>query len=443
MSDGRARDRSGQAGPRGLVTNVALALESADGSRRAEILDTAAAVFAQNGVRTSLKDIADACGILPGSLYHHFESKDAIVAELVERYETEIDELASGAEANARRPRSRSGRDPVLALATSIFRCATRNRGALLLTLYEGGEEANDEPRPSNPQSTTRPPDALVAAMLETLRVAQRAGELRSDIDLPTLAQRVCQSMLHISIGILTGTPGDDTMPIIMCRLLLDGVAARPPEDTELDRSPAFAAAQRAIATWQDNVTEEDERVAVLRTAARTEFGRLGYRATRIRDIASAAGMSTGSVYRLIGSKENLLVLVMHSFASKITAGWEAVLESDSTVIEKLDALIWVDINTLDRFTEEFQIQLGWFLESPPATARIGWLVETRLAEVGALLRTGVQSGEIQLPPGSAADATLCVLELIWTPENVVDAGPLEALAFARDAVLRGAAQRS
>ncbi|HET9542662.1 MAG TPA: helix-turn-helix domain-containing protein, partial [Acidimicrobiales bacterium] len=101
---------------------MALALESADGSRRAEILDTAAAVFAQNGVRTSLKDIADACGILPGSLYHHFDSKDAIVAELVERYETEIDELASGAEADPRPPGSRSGRDPVLALATSIFR---------------------------------------------------------------------------------------------------------------------------------------------------------------------------------------------------------------------------------------------------------------------------------------------------------------------------------
>jgi AcrR family transcriptional regulator len=42
--------------------------------RRTEILDTAAELFATSGVRTSLKDIADACGIQTGSLYHHFES---------------------------------------------------------------------------------------------------------------------------------------------------------------------------------------------------------------------------------------------------------------------------------------------------------------------------------------------------------------------------------
>src|SRR6476620_8511238 len=75
-------------------TAPGFSVEAADSSRRAEILETAAAVFARAGVQTSLKDVADACGILPGSLYHHFESKDAIVVELVGRYEDEIDDLA-------------------------------------------------------------------------------------------------------------------------------------------------------------------------------------------------------------------------------------------------------------------------------------------------------------------------------------------------------------
>ena len=35
------------------------------------------------GFRASLKEIADARGILPGSLYHHFDSKEAIIIELV------------------------------------------------------------------------------------------------------------------------------------------------------------------------------------------------------------------------------------------------------------------------------------------------------------------------------------------------------------------------
>jgi AcrR family transcriptional regulator len=63
---------------------------SVDGGRRAEILETAARLFASSGLRTSLQQIAAACGILPGSLYHHFESKEAIVVELIERYRADL-----------------------------------------------------------------------------------------------------------------------------------------------------------------------------------------------------------------------------------------------------------------------------------------------------------------------------------------------------------------
>ena len=70
---------------------------SVEGARRTEILETAATLFASSGLRTSLKEIADACGILPGSLYHHFESKEAIIVELIERYRAELDEIASTA----------------------------------------------------------------------------------------------------------------------------------------------------------------------------------------------------------------------------------------------------------------------------------------------------------------------------------------------------------
>jgi AcrR family transcriptional regulator len=66
--------------------------------RRAEILDTAAAVFASSGyVATSLKDVADACGIQAGSLYHHFNSKEAIVVELVARFQAEMASIGDAA----------------------------------------------------------------------------------------------------------------------------------------------------------------------------------------------------------------------------------------------------------------------------------------------------------------------------------------------------------
>jgi TetR/AcrR family transcriptional regulator, cholesterol catabolism regulator len=52
--------------------------------RRVRIIDEAATLFARQGVSaTTVREIADAAGILSGSLYHHFASKDEIVDAVV------------------------------------------------------------------------------------------------------------------------------------------------------------------------------------------------------------------------------------------------------------------------------------------------------------------------------------------------------------------------
>ena len=56
-------------------------------SRRDELLATAAQMFAEQGLRsTTVRDIADAAGILSGSLYHHFDSKESMVDEILRRF---------------------------------------------------------------------------------------------------------------------------------------------------------------------------------------------------------------------------------------------------------------------------------------------------------------------------------------------------------------------
>jgi AcrR family transcriptional regulator len=56
-------------------------------SRREEILRTAAEVFASEGlVRATVRDIANKAGILSGSLYHHFDSKESMIDELLSRF---------------------------------------------------------------------------------------------------------------------------------------------------------------------------------------------------------------------------------------------------------------------------------------------------------------------------------------------------------------------
>src|ERR1700726_2703490 len=56
-------------------------------SRRNELLELAATLFAERGLRaTTVRDIADAAGILSGSLYHHFDSKESMVDEILREF---------------------------------------------------------------------------------------------------------------------------------------------------------------------------------------------------------------------------------------------------------------------------------------------------------------------------------------------------------------------
>ncbi|ODR03498.1 TetR family transcriptional regulator [Mycobacterium sherrisii] len=56
-------------------------------SRRDELLELAATMFAERGLRaTTVRDIADGAGILSGSLYHHFASKEEMVDEVLRRF---------------------------------------------------------------------------------------------------------------------------------------------------------------------------------------------------------------------------------------------------------------------------------------------------------------------------------------------------------------------
>lgn len=56
-------------------------------TRREEILTHAAKLFSERGIAaTTVRDIADEVGILSGSLYHYFDSKDAMAHEIVVRF---------------------------------------------------------------------------------------------------------------------------------------------------------------------------------------------------------------------------------------------------------------------------------------------------------------------------------------------------------------------
>jgi AcrR family transcriptional regulator len=424
-------------GPK-AARELAVGQSSNDATRRTEILRTANAVIAASGLRTSLQQIADAAGILAGSLYHHFESKEAILVELIRRYHADLDRIGESALARLDEPDPRPVSEQIIELGRAIARCAAEHRAALQMSFFEGPSAD-----PELMELTRRRPAAVQAAMLQLLRAGRWSNYIRPDLELPTLADRMCQSMLHVGLDVIRHNASSDSVATVLCRIHLDGLASHDPTDTALDRSNAFATADAVIQTWADSEDEGDDKAAHVRSIARTEFGRRGYEMTTIRDIASAAGLGTGTVYRVIGSKEELLTSIMLSFGHKVGGAWSDILRCDSTLVEKLDALSWLNISALARFPDEFRIQLAWMRQTPPDIAEPGWSYSTRVRQMKTLLSEGIKSGEIRIDTPTVDLLARCVIGVQWIPENIMrELGPRASLVHSRDTVLRGVAIR-
>jgi AcrR family transcriptional regulator len=411
-----------------------------EGKRRTELLETAASLIASSGLRTSLQEIADAAGILPGSLYHHFESKEAILVELIRRYHADLDRIGRNALEQLDEPDSRPVSEKIVTLGSAIAACAVKHGAALQMSFYEA---------PSSNQELVKllqeRPTAVQQAMLQTLRAGRWSGYIRPDIDLPTLADRICQSTMHAGLDVIRQNASPEQVATVLCRIMLHGLASRPPSDEELDRSNAFAAAEEAINTWsEETASAASGKGAHVRAVARAEFGRKGYEVTTVRDIASAAGLGTGTVYRLIGSKDELLASIMLSFGTKVGGGYASVLRADASPVEKLDALSWVNINALDQFPDEWKIQLAWMRQSPPDTPNPGLAFAKRMRQLKSLLSEGIRSKDVRIDSPSVDMLSRCVMDVLWMPENIVRAqGTRAALTLSRDTVVCGVADRN
>lgn len=406
-----------------------------DDTRRTEILQTANSVIAASGLRTSMQQIADAAGILAGSLYHHFESKEAILVELVRRYHADLERIGDGALAKLDEPEARPVSEQIIELGCAIARCAVEHRAALQMSFFEGPSAD-----PELMELTRFRPPSIQAAMLQLLRAGRWSGYIRSDLDLPTLADRICQSMLHVGLDVIRHNAPSDRVASVLCLIHLEGLASATPTNAKLNRSRAFAAADDVIKTWADDDDETDKSTHV-RAVARAEFGRRGYEMTTIRDIASAAGLGTGTVYRIIGSKEELLMTIMLAFGQKVGGAWSDILRSKSTPVEKLDAMSWLNINALYRFPDEFRIQLAWMRQIPPDIAEPAWSFATRIRQMKSLLSEGIKSGELSIETPTADILARCVIGVQWIPENILrELGPQDSLIHTRDTVLRGIA---
>lgn len=99
-------------------------------TRREDVLAAALTAFAEEGFdATSVRDIAERCGMLSGSLYYHFPSKDELYAHLHEEAVAALKTKVSAAADEASEPWDRLSR----AATTHLEAILKRDEQALLV----------------------------------------------------------------------------------------------------------------------------------------------------------------------------------------------------------------------------------------------------------------------------------------------------------------------
>jgi AcrR family transcriptional regulator len=92
------------------------------------------------------------------------------------------------------------------------------------------------------------------------------------------------------------------------------------------------------------------ERTDALARASASVFGKKGFHASRISDIVRSAGISQGSVYNYVNSKEDLLYLVCQEYLSAYRRRVNKALLGTKSPSERLKAVLMATIEVMREY---------------------------------------------------------------------------------------------
>ena len=208
--------RDGEAGARSGPASTTTGNGSTRSQRRAHLVALAGELFAQKGYRaTTVREIADAAGILSGSLYHHFDSKESIGDEILSGFMNEVLADYQAAVASADGPRA-----ALEQIVRSTSRTLSRHRAALAMLQNDWSYFAA-APRFGYLRKALRDIERIWITQLE---LGIQAGVFRADLD-PRLTYRLLRDVLWIPAQWhRTGGYSTDQVADALLRLLFDGI---------------------------------------------------------------------------------------------------------------------------------------------------------------------------------------------------------------------------
>ena len=406
--------------------------------RRDEILRSAEGLFARDGYRvTSMREVAAASGILAGSLYHHFPSKEAIAVELVEEYHAALVRVVRESPA--------TGTDPVAALrafARDIAEVSRRHQAAVKISVYDAPVTAS----PSLKTAVRSLPASLDRHWRTLISAAASAGAIDRRVD--TRVLRHVLRCVTLQTGVMVwerGEPAGGAAAVADCTtsIIFDGLAAGtlPRSDSE-GKSAAIRVVDEARARWAEETTgERHTRPGQILDTARELFAQRGFEATTVRDIADACGVQAGNLYRYFPSKDAMVADILSRFSDRLSQAYQDVIGAGSSATETLEALCWLLNQAARHFRHEIEI-----LKGPTRMLSLGLGdhyregAQARYAMLVGLIESGTASGELSDLADPALVAS-CVREIMWSPmKPLALISPTRVKEFCRAAVLEGAA---
>lgn len=190
-------------------------------TRREEILFHAAKLFSERGVAgTTVRDIADEVGILSGSLYHYFGSKDAIVFEIVIAFVDDLNERYEAAMVPGE-----TGRERLDHMVAVSFEAAADHPFAT--EIYQNESALSSQPADSPISTAVRRAHNYWA---EAIAFGVESGEFRTDID-PRHFHRMLRESVWSTVRFNRASLAQDAERLRhdLIAVFLDGFAAGGP----------------------------------------------------------------------------------------------------------------------------------------------------------------------------------------------------------------------
>jgi TetR/AcrR family transcriptional regulator, cholesterol catabolism regulator len=191
---------------------------NATGNRRADVVQLAGELFAQKGFRaTTVREIADAAGILSGSLYHHFDSKESIADEILSSFINDVLTDYRTAVSSAGSPR-----DVLEQIVRSTSRTLSRHRAALAMLQNDWSYFAAQ----SRFGYLRTALNEIERTWVSQLKRGQDSGVFRADLD-PRLTYRLLRDVLWIpSQWRAAGGYSTDQVAEALLRLVFNGITS-------------------------------------------------------------------------------------------------------------------------------------------------------------------------------------------------------------------------